>query len=71
MNASQIVSSFRSACGEASTNDLSDSKAVEILNRAYYKVVNTLRKNVDEDFMSDVFLTNLVTGQYEYSFDTR
>ena len=71
MNASQIVSSFRSACGEASTNDLSDSKAVEILNRAYYKVVNTLRKNVDEDFMSDVFLTNLVTGKYEYSFDTR
>jgi len=71
MNVSQIVSAFRSACGEVSTNDLTDSKAIEFVNRAYYKVVNTLRKNVDEDFMSDIFTTNLVTGQYEYSFDTR
>ena len=71
MNAAQIVSAFRSACADVSTNDLSDAKAVEFLNRSYYKVVNTLRTDVDEDFMSDVFLTDLVTGQYEYSFDTR
>lgn len=71
MNASEIITSFRISCSDVSTNDLSDTKALYFANRAYYKVINTIRKNVDEDFMSDTFLTDLVAGQSEYSFDTR
>ena len=71
MNASEIITAFRTACSNVSTTALSDAKALEFANRAYYKVINTIRTNVDEDFMSDVFLDELVTGQTEYSFDTR
>ena len=71
MNASEIITAFRTACSNVSTTALSDAKALEFANRAYYKVINTIRTNVDEDFMSDIFLDNLVTGQTEYSFDTR
>jgi hypothetical protein len=71
MNASEIITGFRTACSNVSTTALSDAKALEFANRAYYKVINTIRTNVDEDFMSDIFLDDLVTGQTEYSFDTR
>lgn len=71
MDASQIITAFRTACSNVSTTALTDAKALEFANRAYYKVINTIRKNVDEDFMCDVFLDDLVTDQTEYSFDTR
>lgn len=71
MDVSGIVSLFRSRCQNVSTTALSDAKAIEFANYAYQKVIATIRSEVNEDFMSDVWTRDTVIGQSEYSFDTR
>ena len=71
MDVTWIISLFRSRCHNVSTTALSDAKAVEFANYAYQKVIATIRSEVNEDFMSDIWTRNTVIGQSEYSFDTR
>lgn len=71
MDVSGIVSLFRSRCHNVTTSELSDAKAIEFANYAYQKVIATIRSEVNEDFMSDIWTRDTVIGQSEYSFDTR
>ena len=71
MDVSGIISLFRIRCHNVSTTAFSDTKALELANYAYQKVIATIRSEVNEDFMSDIWTRNTVIGQSEYSFDTR
>ena len=71
MDVSGIISLFRTRCHNVSTTAFSDTKALALANYAYQKVIATIRSEVNEDFMSDIWTRNTVIGQSEYSFDTR
>ena len=71
MNASQIISTFRTRCSNVSSAEFSDADALNLANIAYSLTVNTIRSKINEDFGADIFVRDLIAGQYEYSFDTR
>ena len=71
MDVSGIISLFRTRCHNVSTTAFSDTKALELANYSYQEVVSTIRSEVNEDFMSDIWTRDTVIGQSEYSFDTR
>ena len=71
MDVSGIISLFRTRCHNVSTTAFSDTKALALANYAYQKVIATIRSEVNEDFMSDIWTRNTVIGKSEYSFDTR
>lgn len=71
MDASGIISLFRTRCSNITTSELSDSAALALANVGYQNVINTIRSKVNEDFGSDIWTRDLVIGQNEYSFDTR
>ena len=71
MDVSGIISLFRTRCHNVSTTAFNDTKALELANYSYQKVIATIRSEVNEDFMSDIWTRDTVIGQSEYSFDTR
>ena len=71
MDASGIISLFRTRCSNITTSELSDSAALAFANVGYQNVINTIRSKVNEDFGADIFIQDLIVGQSEYSFDTR
>ena len=71
MDVSGIISLFRTRCSNVSTTAFNDTKALELANYSYQEVVSTIRSEVNEDFMSDIWTRDTVIGQSEYSFDTR
>lgn len=71
MDATWIISLFRTRCSNITTSELSDSTALAFANVGYQNVINTIRSKVNEDFGSDIWTRDTVIGQNEYSFDTR
>ena len=51
MDVSGIISLFRTRCHNVSTTAFSDTKALELANYSYQKVIATIRSEVNEDFM--------------------
>jgi len=53
-----------------SSADYTDAKLLKYVNRRYHEIENSIKKFVAVDYFYDVYTTNLVANQNEYSFET-
>lgn len=52
------------------SNQIATSIAIDWVNIAYHDLVETIKNEVDPDFFYDVFNTNTVADQNEYTLQT-